>query len=197
MKKIFKKNQIIITVLALMIAVAGYINYSDGIKKKSKPVDKEVISNDVEKDIKETETKENESQGVDIIDPGSTAFTSGSTSNFIIGAKLEREQVRASNKEILLEVINNANVSESDKAVATSKMINLTDDSQKEMAAELMLEAKGYINSIVSISEGKADVVVDKEELTDTDIAKIEDIISRKTGISVQNMTITTVTKNN
>ena len=180
-----------------MIAVAGYINYSDGIKKKSKPVDKEVISNDVEKDIKETETKENESQGVDIIDPGSTAFTSGSTSNFIIGAKLEREQVRASNKEILLEVINNANVSESDKAVATSKMINLTDDSQKEMAAELMLEAKGYINSIVSISEGKADVVVDKEELTDTDIAKIEDIISRKTGISVQNMTITTVTKNN
>lgn len=197
MKKIFKKNQIIITVLALMIAVAGYINYSDGIKKKSKPVDKEVISNDVEKDIKETETKENESQGVDIIDPGSTVFTSGSTSNFIIGAKLEREQVRASNKEILLEVINNANVSESDKAVATSKMINLTDDSQKEMAAELMLEAKGYINSIVSISEGKADVVVDKEELTDTDIAKIEDIISRKTGISVQNMTITTVTKNN
>lgn len=34
MKKIFKKNQIIITVLALMIAVAGYINYADGVKKK-------------------------------------------------------------------------------------------------------------------------------------------------------------------
>lgn len=29
MKKIFKKNQIIITALAIMIAVAGYINYSD------------------------------------------------------------------------------------------------------------------------------------------------------------------------
>ena len=27
MKKIFKRNQIIITVLAIMIAVAGYINY--------------------------------------------------------------------------------------------------------------------------------------------------------------------------
>ena len=29
MKKIFKKNQVIITALAIMIAVAGYINYSD------------------------------------------------------------------------------------------------------------------------------------------------------------------------
>ena len=28
MKRIFRKNQIIITVLAVMIAVAGYLNYS-------------------------------------------------------------------------------------------------------------------------------------------------------------------------
>ena len=32
MKKIFKKNQIIITVLALMIAVAGYIAYTHGVR---------------------------------------------------------------------------------------------------------------------------------------------------------------------
>ena len=39
MKKIFKKNQVIITALAIMIAVAGYINYSDnhlGIDKRMK-----------------------------------------------------------------------------------------------------------------------------------------------------------------
>ena len=29
MKKIFRKNQIIITALAVMIAAAGYISYSD------------------------------------------------------------------------------------------------------------------------------------------------------------------------
>ncbi len=39
MKKIFKKNQVIITALAIMIAVAGYINYSDskfGTSKQKK-----------------------------------------------------------------------------------------------------------------------------------------------------------------
>ena len=30
MKNIFKKNQMIITALAIMIAVAGYLNYSGG-----------------------------------------------------------------------------------------------------------------------------------------------------------------------
>ena len=29
MKKIFKKNQIIVTMLAVLIAVAGYLNYAD------------------------------------------------------------------------------------------------------------------------------------------------------------------------
>ena len=36
MKKIFKKNQIIITALAVMIAAAGYISYSDAQLKGKK-----------------------------------------------------------------------------------------------------------------------------------------------------------------
>ena len=33
-KRIFKKNQIIVTALAILIAVAGYINYADSALKK-------------------------------------------------------------------------------------------------------------------------------------------------------------------
>lgn len=185
MKKILKKNQIIITVLALMIAVAGYINYSDGIKKKSAKSDKndkEVISNDVEND-----------EAVDISNPGNTVFTSGATSAFIVSAKLEREQMRASNKEALMELVNNQNLTESEKAAASAKIMAITDASQKEVAAELMLEAKGFKNVIVSISDNMVDVVVEKQELTETERAQIEDIVKRKTDISVSNMSITSV----
>lgn len=185
MKKIFKKNQIIITVLALMIAVAGYINYSDGIKKKNTKTNtpKEVISNDVEKD-----------KEVDVNEPGNTVFTSGATSAFIVSAKLEREQVRAANKEMLMELVNNQNLTESDKAVASEKIIEITEASQKEVAAELMLEAKGFKNSIVTITDNMVDVVIEKTELSETDRAQIEDIVKRKTDISVENMSITSVT---
>ena len=49
MKKIFKKNQIIITALAVMIAAAGYISYSDAqIKgKKDKTAKTETASETV------------------------------------------------------------------------------------------------------------------------------------------------------
>lgn len=201
MKKIFKKNHIIITVLALMIAVAGYINYSDAIRSKNKagvktdaPTESEtdavsgdILSNDVETgdNVTEKETEED--------NPGETIFTSGSNSAFIVSAKLEREQVRASNKETLLEIINNANLTEVDKAAASEKMMAITDASQKEAAAELMLEARGFKNVIVSIVGNQADVVIEKEALTDTELAQVEDIVKRKTDISIENITITAV----
>ena len=48
MKNIFKKNQMIITALAIMIAVAGYLNYS-GSKLDSANIHlvKEIVVNDL------------------------------------------------------------------------------------------------------------------------------------------------------
>lgn len=182
MKKIFRKNQIIITALALMIAVAGYINYSDNIRNRNKST----------KNTTESESTDIVSNDLD--DPGATVFTSSVNSQFIISAKLEREQVRASGKETLLEVINNAELSEDAKAQAVSDMVAIADASEKEAAAELLLEAKGFENVIVSMTGGQVDVVVEISELTDTNRAQIEDIVTRKTGCSIENLTITSIT---
>ena len=185
MKKIFKKNHVIIAVLALLIAVAGYINYSDNIKGKTKDktnlVDAEVKSND----------KEPESESIN--NPGATVFTSTNVSEMIVSAKLEREQIRATNKETLLEIINNTDISEESKGDAINKMVSLTDASEKEIAAELLLEAKGFSNVIVSITDNHVDVVVEIKELTTTDLAQIEDVVTRKTGFAVGDITITSV----
>ena len=165
MKKIFRKNQIIITALALMIAVAGYINYSDNIRNRNKST----------KNTTESESADIVSNDLD--DPGATVFTSSVNSQFIISAKLEREQVRASGKETLLEVINNTELSEDAKAQAVSDMVAIADASEKEAAAELLLEAKGFENVIVSMTGGQVDVVVEISELTDTNRAQIEDCL--------------------
>lgn len=182
MKKIFRKNQIIITALALMIAVAGYINYSDNIRNRNKST----------KNTTESESADIVSNDLD--DPGATVFTSSVNSQFIISAKLEREQVRASGKETLLEVINNTQLSEGAKAQAVSDMVAIADASEKEAAAELLLEAKGFENVIVSMTGGQVDVVVEISELTDTNRAQIEDIVTRKTGCPIENLTITSIT---
>ena len=198
MKKVFRKNQIIITALALMIAVAGYINYSDNIKNRLKktsaketaqtteavetdPVSGDILSNDAEPDDS-------------LEDPGAMVFTSNLSSQFIINAKLDREQVRASDKENLLSVIDNEALSEDEKASAVNKMVELTNASEREAAAELLLSAKGFDNVIVSITGEQADVVIEKDELTPAELAQIEDVVKRKTECPIENITITTVT---
>ena len=184
MKKSFKKNQIIITVLAIMIAVAGYINYSGNLRDiidtsaGNDPTVAEISSNDVDPDSNSLE------------EPGTAVLTSANTSGIISAAKLNREQVRAKNKETLLEIVNNANIAADVKKNAVNQITVLADSSEKEMAAELLLEAKGFTDSVVSIVDGTVDVVIGKAELSDTDRVQIEDIVKRKTDITADKITI-------
>ena len=185
MKKIFRKNHIIITVLALLIAVAGYINYSDAIKK-----DKNKQTNEVNGEIYNNDKEPDDNS---ITDPGAAVFTSTSVSEVIISAKLEREQIRATSKETLLEIINNENLLDESKTDAIAQMVEITESAEKEIAAELLLEAKGFSNVIVSITGNQVDVVVEISELLDGDLAQIEDLVTRKTGCTVDNLTITSI----
>lgn len=195
MKKI-KKNQLIITALAIMIAAAGYINYTgnlsdiitvnDTVSTQNptyNPVDEvsgDILSNDAEPDEQSLQ------------EPGSVVLTSGNgvSSSVVSEAKLNREQIRAKNKETLLEVINNAALTESAKAEAVAQLSAITDNSEKEIAAELLLEAKGFSNAAVSILDGNVDVVINQTQLTDTQKAQIEDIVKRKTGVAADKITI-------
>ena len=66
----------------------------------------------------------------------------------------------------------------------------MTDASEKETACELLLEAKGFKDSIVSIVDQKADVVINASSITDAQRAQIEDILKRKTGLSADKISI-------
>lgn len=254
MKKIFKKNQVIITALAIMIAVAGYLNFtsdkqvlntsvedmeSEGASGNS---DDATVSAAVEDTIEgqelaleDTQSEEGvvgeeavidgqEADGTDMAasadaaavegtegegnsdlasasldengDPidsdkvGETVLTNASIS--LSQAKLNREQTRSKAKEMLLEIINNENLSEDSKKDAINEMLSMTERMEKETAAETQLTAKGFPDSIVSISDDSVDVTLSLSELTDTQRTQIEDIITRKTGCDLSQIVITT-----
>ena len=192
MKKIFKKNQIMITALAVMIAVAGYLNYSgrffgDGTKE----ADNELAEQEL-LDISLGETAEIESLDEDVDEtPGAAVLTNGN--NIVAEAKVVREQVRAENKETLLGIINNANLSEKQKEEAVAKMIELTEIAELEAAVETMLLSKGFSEAVVTLTDAGADVVVNASELSDAKRAQIEDIVTRKTGIKPENIVISSM----
>lgn len=239
MKKLFRRNQIIITTLAVMIAAAGYLNYAGkqelasgtevfeagmtdiseedilaenqdimSLDQDAEDIDKlaagesaageenlaagntnAAAENTAAVDLAANETQAAES-GLD--NPGEAVLTSGmNVSDYISSVQLNREQVRARNKETLMNLINNPNIEEAAKQQAIQEMIDMTAVSEKENAAETLLLAKGFADPVVSISNGKVDVVINASSITDPQRAQVEDIVKRKTEVGAESIVIT------
>ena len=237
-----KRNQIMITALALMIAIAGYLNFAGNqmedelavadvtgtedeitalLDLSEEDIASDIISLDAE--AEETENYLNDTLTLsdtisdvnvdmasaalededifgneDILDgtmPGEAVYTSTQAVSSLAGVKLIKEQTRAKNKETLLEIINSTSLSESQKQDAVNGMMELTQIAEKEMAAEILLEAKGFDGAVVSVNGDMVDVVVCTDSLDDAKLAQIEDIIVRKTGMDPANIIISSMTE--
>ena len=238
MNKIFRKNQLVITALALMIAVAGYFSYmNNNIEDEqiAAQAGAEIIEDDYEisdeDSLMEEEIFTDEGMGEELAlidgteladiattqsgdvmaktgeavadaigaegveNPGEAVLTSTTVANLDYAAemKLNREQIRSKNKETLLEIVNNASIEESLKQDAINKLIAMTDIAERESAAEMLLEAKGFTDVVVSITDDNCDVVLNMGEVTDAKRAQVEDIVKRKTNISADKIVITPI----
>ena len=118
------------------------------------------------------------------------SVASNSVSNKILQARLAKEQSRSKNKEMLLEIVNNKNATKQQKKDASDQLLRLSDYMEKESSVQEILCAKGYQDCLVSVSEDSCDVAVKKEQLTEVDRAKIEDVVKRKTGMSMEKIVI-------
>lgn len=207
MKRIFKKNQIIVTMLAVLIAVAGYLNYADNkvesgaTKKVNMDTYESVYEGDEllsgNEDIVSLDENVTQSEGETALEdetqePGMAILTNGSSlSSYMVQARLDREQTRSKNKETLQEVINNTEIGDADKQKAVETMVEITKICEMENNIETLLKAKGFSDIIVTISNEQADVIVSEGDIDEAKRAQIEDVIKRKAGISMDNITIT------
>lgn len=236
MKRLFRRNQIIITTLAVMIAAAGYLNYAGSrdvqeagimeisdedilaenqaalqeIPSLDDPMEGETLAQEPESGMEGESLAQQEEQAqqeqvqqepqqlaqeeaaAGYENPGEAVLTSGmSVSDYIANVQLSREQIRAKNKETLMNMINSDSIDEAAKEQAIQDMINLTEISEKENAAETLLMARGFADPVVSITNGKVDVVVNAPSITDQQRAQIEDIVKRKTEVSADQVIIT------
>ena len=190
MKKGSHKNQIVITSLALLLAVVGYISYDNKgvLMNMTKQSDTQAVSTEVERVAAELNTES-------ILNAGETILTSNISQNadYAAQVKLDREQVRSKNRESLQAIIDNETLSETEKQGAVDAMAKLTQNAQMEADAEMLLEAKGSEDVVVSVSDSCCDIVVGKEDVSDEKRAQIEDVIKRKTNINAENIVITTI----
>lgn len=254
-----KRNQVMITALAVMIAIAGYLNFAGNkLNEEALIVSEEMMTEeemtalldlseeDIVSDIESldedavltenyldeevtleeevvyvTDGQENTEELLPVsgdsayseimVDmsgngeegeedtitgtPGEAVFTSTQAVSTLSAARLLKEQTRAKNREVLEEIVNNEVLDSAQKEEAVANMVALTDRSEKEMEAEILLSAKGFPQTVVSIDDNSVDVVVCADTLNDAQLAQIMDIVTRKTKISAENVIISQVKK--
>ena len=254
-----KRNQVMITALAVMIAIAGYLNFAGNkLNEEALIVSEEMMTeeemtalldlseedivSDIESLDEDAVLTENyleeevtlEEEVVYVTDgqetteellpasgdsayseimvdmsgngeegeedaitgtPGEAVFTSTQAVSTLSAARLLKEQTRAKNREVLEEIVNNEVLDSAQKEEAVANMVALTDRSEKEMEAEILLSAKGFPQTVVSIDDNSVDVVVCADTLNDAQLAQIMDIVTRKTKISAENVIISQVKK--
>ena len=229
MKRLFRRNQIIITTLAVMIAAAGYLNYSGkkdlasgnrvyeagamDISDEDILAENQAASLNGQAGLQEIPSLDQDPSDLDAVsgadgaqaaadtdssaragleNPGEAVLTSGmNVADYIANVQLSREQVRAKNKETLMSLINSDSIDEAAKQKAIQDMIDLTEVSEKENAAETLLMAKGFSDPVVSITKDKVDVVINAPSITDPQRAQIEDIVKRKAEVGADQIIIT------
>ena len=102
MKKVIRKNQVIITSLAILIAIAGYLNFADvdlGFGEKEASTESSSILDQVDYDLSDESAAADENSATETAEgpedgstPGEAVLTGAS--DFAAQAKLSREQVR-------------------------------------------------------------------------------------------------------
>lgn len=215
--KLFKKNQVVIYVIALMLVVAGYLNYTatndfnsavqtssseEELTKMANIGDAQLVSSSVVSEESNVENITSESGLTDesnmaeknkIID-NNTISTSGEVSknnkDYFSTSKLERESMYSQMLETYENILNSSNSLETQKQSATEEIKKINDTKNSIMICENLIKTKGFEDVVIFVNGDSISVIVEDEQLSPEEVAQIQNIISREIKAEVENIHI-------
>ena len=215
--KLLKKNQIVIYVIALMLMAVAYLNYTTNTAEQSVEASLQmearddsntanigdatlVSSNDVLSNTESSNTTNNENTinttntTNDNSDSNSeTTQTSAQTStddDYFTKSKLERDTMYSQMLESYENILNSTNSLETQKQSATDEIKKINDTKNSIMICENLIQTKGFENSIIFVNGDSISVIIKSDELTQEEVAQVQNIISREMNSKIENIHI-------
>lgn len=167
---VFKKKQIVLLALVIMVGIAGYLNwrYEANLQASTDPVENGIA----------VETGETQEANL-----GEAQMVNGETSqnDYFATSRMNRETARAKSLEILNATINNANATPEAKTQAQEQIAQSAKNVELEANIENLIKAKGFADAVVVIGEEDVTVTVKAQGLTAPETAKIKDVVMEQT----------------
>ena len=107
-----------------------------------------------------------------------------SKSTYILDMKMTREKQRNDLSEELNEIINNPSTTDKSREEASNMKLKLVKYQETELKIENLLSAKGFENALVYIGEENVNVVVNKQDLSKSEAARIFDLVAEQSGVA-------------
>lgn len=233
--KIFKKNQIIIYVIALILMTVGYLNYTNKTEELNSVETslqmenddsslvagigdaKLVSSNDVTSESnttntatsetnttsKETATNETNTTNESLQEENTEAQAetetqetsnnqSGTQDDYFEKSKLERDTMYSQMIETYENILNSTNAEETQKQSATDEIKKINDTKNSIMICENLIKTKGFEKSIIFVNDASISIIIGATDISQEEVAQIQNIISREMGAEIENIHIST-----
>ena len=239
MKNLFKKNQIILFVIGLMVIAAGYLNFTNNNSSietgaltdseemasigDAKLVSGEVVdANDIGVnsliesnsnvnniatnsviqnvidnvgDLNNTNTVNDENQNMldsEEMAEGNIQTNSqvASDNEYFTNSKLERNTMYSQQIENYQNILNNTNVSETQKKSAQEEITRINNEQNAIMIAENLIKTKGVEDLVIFVNGDSINVIVKGKELEKEEIAQIQNIVTRELEADIENIHI-------
>lgn len=200
----FKRKNIIITSMILLLFVIGYAynmftsdnyigaDYDLGLEPQT---DENATINQSEYhlvDVGASVQSKDNMQTAEVIEPEQETIEASSSiaSSFFSEYRMEREKNRSKEVEMWNEVINSQNTEKSFKNLAQQELVKIVALTEKEMMIENMIISLGFSDALAFMSDDSATIIVETKELTQAQVARIQDVVVRKTKLSPTNIKI-------
>ena len=214
--KLFKKNQVVIYVIALMLVVAGYLNYTatnnldstiqtssreEELDKMANIGDAQLVSSNVvseENYIEENTTNTTNTTNNSIVNNNeivdnniiTTSSSVSSNNEYFSTSKPERDTMYSQMLETYEKVLNSNNSLETQKQSASEEITKINNVKNGIMICENLIKTKGFKNVVIFVNGDSISVIVEDEQLSPEEVAQIQNIISRELNAKVENIHI-------
>lgn len=202
MKEIIKRNQIVLFTIALMLIVAGYMNYTvntENVLKTAAITDSEeyaelgdarlvnsnaIVNEELEEETIETSNERNEDKDVEVSN-NNTAIT-----EYFTQSRIDRDNMYSQMIESYEKILSNENISETQRNIAENEIININNKKNAVMISENLIKNKGFEDVIIFVNDKSVNAVIRTENLEQEQVAQIQNIIQREMNAEIENIHI-------
>lgn len=189
---VIKKNQILASMVVLMLVVAGYLNYTYDPTKNYNLELTGVMSNSLG-DAYFVDSSGISTNMDNIADAIETSTKVATAEEYFASTRMERDNSFDEQLENYERILSNSSINDEQKKFAETEIFRINNTKNAILIAENLIKLKGFIDVVILVNENSVNVIVMSDELEENEVSQIQSIVMNELKINLDNLHIRTI----